>query len=374
MVRPEVLEALRRHDVHAVAQVFHEVAPPVTAARLKARANLNLILRDFTDAELDAGIVEVFGPDTPMSGHSDDEDGGDHEELTGNTAWRIPEYRLLRETPTHPDLAATDPGVPTGLDAVISRVRRVEVLRETRALRGFTRLRDQPLRLSEGKALLRRQPLPPNLDWLPAYEVRGEGIFLELDAAAVGAWSSRPKVARRAGLLGHAYERSRERSGAAERNISPAFVAIHTLAHVLINELIFTCGYGSASLRERLYVTHEQGKEMLGVLIYTAAGDADGTMGGLARMALPANLGPVMTTALQRATWCSTDPVCMELGEAGQGPGSCNLAACHACGLLPETSCEEFNQFLDRGLLVGTLLDRDTGLFPGGEVSRAIVN
>ena len=158
-------------------------------------------------------------------------------------------------------------------------------------------------------------------------------------------------------------------SGTASRQISPELVALHTLAHVVINELVYACGYGSASLRERLYVSTESGREMLGVLIYTAAGDSDGTMGGLARMALPMNLGPVLTDALQRATWCSTDPVCMELGEAGQGPGSCNLAACHACALLPETSCEEFNQFLDRGLLVGTHSSPSLGLFPEGRVA-----
>jgi hypothetical protein len=30
-----------------------------------------------------------------------------------------------------------------------------------------------------------------------------------------------------------------------------------------------------------------------------------------------------------------------------------NLAACHCCGLLPETSCELFNALLDRTLLTG---------------------
>lgn len=365
-VRPEVLETLRRQDVQPTAQMLHEFNPPLTAEKLRSRASLDVVLREFSDDELNAGIAELFPPAGVDLGADSEEQSASQEDLTGNVAWRFPEYRLVRETPLHPDLTASDPGVPEALASRVSRVRRVEVLRETRALRGFTRYRDRPLRLSEGKELLRRRTLPRNLDWLPAYEVRGEGIYLEMDSGQVERWREMPGVATRAARLSLAYEHSRTRTGAGERAITPEFVAIHTLAHVVINELVFTCGYGSASLRERLYVSREPGREMLGVLVYTAAGDADGTMGGLARMARPENLGPVIMRALQRATWCSTDPVCMELGEAGQGPGSCNLAACHACALLPETSCEEFNQFLDRGLLVGTLERPELGLFPGG--------
>ena len=54
----------------------------------------------------------------------------------------------------------------------------------------------------------------------------------------------------------------------------------------------------------------------------------------------------------------------MEIGSTtGQGPDSCNLAACHSCGLVPETACEEFNRFLDRGMLVGTIEQPEIGFF-----------
>jgi hypothetical protein len=86
-------------------------------------------------------------------------------------------------------------------------------------------------------------------------------------------------------------------------------------------------------------------------------------MGGLVRMGKPGSLESVFTTALAEARWCSADPVCMELGEAGQGPESCNLAACHSCALLPETACENFNRFLDRAALVGSPLDQSLGYF-----------
>ena len=99
---------------------------------------------------------------------------------------------------------------------------------------------------------------------------------------------------------------------------------------------------------------------MTGLLIYTAAGDAEGTMGGLVRMGKPGYFEPTLIAALEGAGWCSADPVCMEIGEAGQGPDSCNMAACHSCALVPETACEEFNRFLDRGLVIGT--HREPGL------------
>ncbi|MDV7195945.1 DUF1998 domain-containing protein [Rhodococcus kroppenstedtii] len=159
------------------------------------------------------------------------------------------------------------------------------------------------------------------------------------------------------------YSQVASQRGLSDRSLSPRFLLLHTLGHLLINELIFACGYSSASLRERLYVSSAGGREMAGLLIYTAAGDSEGTMGGLVRMARPENLRSVFAAAISNARWCSTDPICMDAGEKGQGPDSCNLAACHGCALLPETSCEEFNRFLDRGVVVGTFADPAMGYF-----------
>ena len=100
---------------------------------------------------------------------------------------------------------------------------------------------------------------------------------------------------------------------------------------------------------------------MAGLLIYTSAGDSEGTMGGLVRMGNPGYLEKIIYKALEHTMWCSADPVCID--SKGQGPGSCNLAACHSCVLLPETSCEEQNRLLDRGTLVGSLDNRRTGFF-----------
>jgi len=104
-------------------------------------------------------------------------------------------------------------------------------------------------------------------------------------------------------------------------------------------------------------------------LIYTAAGDSEGTMGGLVSMGTRGNLEPVVQKALDKARWCSADPVCMEMGAGGgQGPDSCNLAACHNCALVPETACEEFNRFLDRALVIGDLHKKNLGFFLNKEV------
>jgi hypothetical protein len=108
---------------------------------------------------------------------------------------------------------------------------------------------------------------------------------------------------------------------------------------------------------------------MAGILIYTADGDAEGTMGGLVRMGKPSYIEPVILRALQNALWCSADPVCMEVGgHSGQGPDSCNLAACHNCALVPETACEHFNRFLDRAVVISGIGDSDMGYFKLSEL------
>jgi hypothetical protein len=104
---------------------------------------------------------------------------------------------------------------------------------------------------------------------------------------------------------------------------------------------------------------------MSGILIYTASGDSEGSLGRLVRQGNPGSLENIATAALYSAQWCSSDPICME--SQGQGPDSCNLAACHSCCLLPETSCEHGNRLLDRALIIGTLDKVEVGCFGGFE-------
>ena len=100
---------------------------------------------------------------------------------------------------------------------------------------------------------------------------------------------------------------------------------------------------------------------MYGVLIYTASGDSEGSLGGLVRQGQTGKIEDIIRDAIQNASWCSSDPVCIQ--SLGQGPESLNLAACHNCALLPETCCENGNRLLDRGVVVGTLENPETGFF-----------
>ncbi len=249
----------------------------------------------------------------------------------------------------------------SGVAKFFSKIRLVHKLRETRALAGFTRVLPHDGTLNSAR--LQSLKLDPRIDWLPAIKVYGEGIFLELDAAQIDHWlSATVGVTTRISPVVARYNAARAERQQPFRNLPIKFLLMHTLAHVIINQLSFDCGYGSASLRERLYCDFtDQGRPMQGILIYTASGDSEGTMGGLVRQGKPGRLETTLRRAIAKAAWCSSDPVCIE--SKGQGSDSANLAACHGCCLVPETSCEEGNRLLDRGLLVGTPEKPNLGLF-----------
>lgn len=252
----------------------------------------------------------------------------------------------------------------------IEEIKLVVRLRETRALCGFTRVfHETDQSSSELRNQLRRRQLSYPSSWLPAYVVHGEGILLRFSEDAIREWENRTTVRSRIDWLSHHFAEVSARRHQEPQEISPRLVMLHTLAHTIMNRLTFDCGYGTAALRERLYVSNDREEPMASILIYTAAGDSEGTLGGLVRMGRPGRIERVLDGAIQAVRWCSADPVCMEVGESGgQGPDSCNLAACHNCSLVPETACELFNRFLDRALLIGTPQDPAVGfLRPNSE-------
>jgi hypothetical protein len=136
---------------------------------------------------------------------------------------------------------------------------------------------------------------------------------------------------------------------------------LHTFAHLLIRELALECGYNAASIRERIYADVEGDQPQAGILIYTAAADSDGTLGGLVDLGRPDNLGRLIEQALNRARVCSSDPLCSE--HDPEKDRSLHAAACHACAFVAETSCERGNRYLDRSLLVTTLERSDAAFF-----------
>ena len=268
---------------------------------------------------------------------------------------RQQEYEVLRsgksEGTTELKIELRDPSEGgSQLSDFLDSICLIKKLRETRVFTGFSRLHppeetEDLLPFSEGE-----------LNWMPATRHYGEGIFLEFNKQKLDAWSERPDVGER---IKSALKSIKDRD---RLNVKPKFMLLHTLAHVLIRQLSYDCGYGSASLRERVYCEEENlGKPMQGILIYTASGDSEGSLGGLVRRGEPPLLSSTIIKAIIEASWCSSDPVCIE-SEHQQGYGA-NLAACHSCVLLPETSCEKGNRFLDRGLLTGKPNNTEMGFF-----------
>ena len=283
------------------------------------------------------------------------------------TAFRRQEFLALQTLRNEQQLTVRSEPM-SGYEPVVQRyfakIMLVTRLRETRAFAGFSRVHaENDQTLAQRRAQLWLNVPAGNETWLPAYKVFGEGIFLELNEARLQQWENREEIRKRVQPLVTRYREIQASRKLRDRPVGPRFVLLHTLAHLLINRLTFASGYSSASLRERLYVSDNPQAPMAGILIYTAAGDADGTLGGLVRMGKPGILEPVVRYAIDAAKWCSVDPVCMEIGKNGQGPDSCNLAACHNCALIPETACEEFNRFLDRALVVGELGNSNLGYF-----------
>jgi hypothetical protein len=240
----------------------------------------------------------------------------------------------------------------------VNSVSLIDKVRVVNALIGFSRINPVIGKNDAGFVHIKEA----ETRWYPAYEVRGEGIFIKFNQADIDAWiSANPHVAERTKRINDNYAVSFIGQNH-PRVITPKFVLLHTLSHLLIKQLSFECGYSIASLSERIYCSEEaEGKSMAGIFIYTASGDSEGTLGGLVRQGRPDALPRIFKKAILNALTCSNDPVCIL--SHGQGRESLNLAACYACGLLPETCCEERNGFLDRGLIVGTFEEKGIGFW-----------
>lgn len=280
-----------------------------------------------------------------------------------------PEWDVLTSPtpPTdYPHFMGRLASVPPGFEKHISRVLLLERLREVNALLGFTRVESPNEGGPDGRAP--RAPLGKNAPtWVPATQVHGEGIFLQLPEQALVDWAKLPAVRRQASELRRGHRGWRTRRGLEH---TPdlgfpgiRFALLHTLAHLLIRELALDCGYNAASIRERVYAETEGGKAQAGILVYTAAADSDGTLGGLVELGTPANLGRLLRQALNRAKVCASDPLCAEHNP--RTDSSLHAASCHACSFVSETSCECGNRYLDRTLVIPTLQCSDAAFFAG---------
>jgi hypothetical protein len=287
-------------------------------------------------APTDAGEVDLLAPEWVVF--------CDPKAATASRDFRL---ESPTELPEHPGIAS---------------VRKATRLREVVALCGFTRIDgpdsgvgsdvEGPIRL----APMSRKPIP----WVPAAEARGEGIFLRFDEDTVSVWEDRVADAGWLDPLREAHRRWRRNRGYTNVDAGwpgDRYVLFHSLAHALINEVALECGYSAASIRERIY-SSEPGDDgsgaMAGILLYTAAPDSEGTLGGLVSLGEPDELDRILDAALRRAGLCSADPLCATHSPEGLET-TLHRAACHSCLFLPETSCERGNRYLDRNVLAGTL-------------------
>ena len=278
------------------------------------------------------------------------------------------------ETLTSPDppgdfphfLAKPTEEVPRKFADKITRVVLVERLRKVNALIGFTRIEslnefveeeeeDRPLRAP----LSRKKPT-----WVPACEVFGEGVFIQFNEDALAKWEKRADVQKRDALLSKGQRGWNNNRGIEGDSGYPGirYVMLHTLAHLIVREFALECGYNAASIQERVYATNADADvPMAGVLLYTAATDSDGTLGGLVELGKPEALERIITLALKRARICSADPLCAEHDPTEDN--SLHGAACHSCAYISETSCEIGNRYLDRALVVPTFDCEDAAFF-----------
>lgn len=294
------------------------------------------------------------------------EEGGD-EDAAKTIKLKVDEWKVFSSPDPEmnsEDFRLTAVSPPPGYEDTIEKVVLAERLRVVKALTGFTRI-GSPGDYGDLNEIpdLRRAPLARALPtWVPAAEVRGEGIFIQFREKAIQDWLDKnERVEQRCKQLSAAHVEFRRR-----RKIDPAndgfaigrYTLIHSLAHSLIRQFSIDCGYAAASIQERIYSlpADDEDGPMAGVLLYTAAADSEGTLGGLVALGDPPTLASHLDQALERTALCASDPLCSEHRPDPDGL-TLHAAACHACMFVSETSCERGNKYLDRSFLVSTMAD-----------------
>lgn len=235
----------------------------------------------------------------------------------------------------------------------IERVILVHRLREVTVQVGFTRFEaSSPDTNGELEMGVRRAELGNEVDWLPAIENRGEGVFLLFNRRQIDDWMKQKAVQDRVKVLEKGFHCWQNEHRDSKRRFPPiSYIFLHTLSHVLMTTITLECGYPSSSLRERIYAIPEIG---YGILLYTGSSDSEGTLGGIVEIGR--KIDRYLLSALEKAKLCSHDPVCAQHVPANTYEKRfLHGAACHACLLVSETSCEMGNDFLDRSLLVPTV-------------------
>ena len=261
---------------------------------------------------------------------------------------------------------------PSGFERYFEETVLLERLREVRALLAFTRIESKGDFADAGYVddgretpLSRESPT-----WLPASEVRGEGLFLRLQESMLQDWESRKdvRVLEQEFLAAHkAWRRLRKQTPVEAGFPGIRFVLLHSLSHALMRQIALECGYTSPVCGSACTAGRPQTRTVpwLASLIYTAASDSEGTLGGLVRLGQPITLGRQIQHALKSMHICGSESMCSEHTPTEEGR-TVHGACCHACLFAPETSCERGNRFLDRSTLAATFAARAVEIFSSG--------
>jgi hypothetical protein len=310
------------------------------------------------------GQLEAFkgvDDDAMFAAIADRRDGVETEQ---DESLKQAEWDLLiaQSLPRRAVMTARAVEAPVDFKEWIERVVLVERLREVQALIGFTRVESPRDDRGTGTVVKITRGTP---EWLPAAEVRGEGIFVQLRESAVREWIDQSESRAADFLASHTAWCARR--GILEPELGfPGLrlVLVHSLAHALMRRLVLESGYSQASIRERLYAAEGTAVSdaMAGFLLYTAASDSEGTLGGLVALGERDELRHHLHAAIRDAELCASDPLCAEHSPDDDG-STLHGAACHACLFAPETSCELGNRYLDRAALTSLVTGTDGGLF-----------
>jgi len=334
--------------LEAVLADYWEILSDITdVATLSQAYRFNPALADALQDHDDQAVLDAIM--AKLTGPAPDPDA----DLLG------PEWQVLTGPEVdHEDLKTTRSVPPSGHEALLGDTMVLNRLREVVALCGFGRI--ESIEESTGEEVAARVAELTNErpTWVPASQTSGEGMLLTFDEAAVQRWEEAVvETEHFQSLPGSVAAWRRQRNLDPTYGLpSPRFALLHTFAHLLINQIALECGYGPAALRERIYADVGDEGAMAGVLVYTAAPDSEGTLGGLVDIASkPAELGRIVSDMLSRAALCSADPFCAEHRADMESGTALHNAACHSCLFLPETACVHGNRTLDRALIVPTL-------------------
>lgn len=364
--------------------IYSTVAIPVQTGKLARLVDENWAKLQNVQSEEGVELLDRIGQlggDFSAFSHSEiweaiesrhEQDAGEVEPPSEQPDLKVPEWQVFTNFDPKlngPDFRLHPVQSPRRYSDFIEQVILVERLREVRAMVGFTRL-DAFGELTDPDMDVDVEPAPlarESPTWVPAAEVRGEGVFIQFNEQKIQEWLGRPSIATRGDDFFDAHKKWRQ-----ARYIEPPeagfpgmrYVLLHSFSHALIRQLALESGYATASIRERLYSRPAgvEGGPMAGLLIYTSAPDSEGTLGGLVSLGEPQTLERHISQALETAHLCASDPLCAEHPPSRRGR-TLHAAACHACLFAPETSCERGNKYLDRATLVQTVEHDDLAFF-----------